>query len=68
MDQTLITRLGDELYEALVACQTVVPLTSRHADITIDDAYKVQQRMIARRLEKGERVVGKKLASRAKPS
>ncbi|MDF1481965.1 2-oxopent-4-enoate hydratase [Extensimonas sp. H3M7-6] len=61
MDQALITQLGDELYEALVACQTVVPLTSRHPDITVDEAYQVQQRMIARRLEKGERVVGKKI-------
>ncbi|MEO8296449.1 MAG: 2-oxopent-4-enoate hydratase [Burkholderiales bacterium] len=61
MDQPLIEALGDELYAALVGCNVVAPLTSRHADITIDDAYRIQQRMLARRLEAGARVVGKKI-------
>jgi 2-oxopent-4-enoate/cis-2-oxohex-4-enoate hydratase len=56
-----ITQLGDELYAALKACQTLEPLTSRHADISIDDAYAIQQRMLKRRLDAGERVVGKKI-------
>ena len=66
MDQQLITQLGDELYEALVAGKTLAPLTSRHAEISIEDAYHIQQRMIARRLEKGERVVGKKIGVTSK--
>ena len=66
MDQQLITQLGDELYEALVAGKTLAPLTSRHPDITIEDAYHIQQRMIARRLEKGERVIGKKIGVTSK--
>lgn len=61
MEKTLITRLGDELYTALTTRQVLEPLTSRHADITIEDAYHIQQRMIARRLEQGEQVVGKKI-------
>ncbi|TWO71285.1 2-oxopent-4-enoate hydratase [Caenimonas sedimenti] len=61
MDQPLIEALGDELYAALRGCSVVEPLTNRHADITIADAYLVQQRMLARRLEAGERVVGKKI-------
>ncbi len=61
MDNALITRLGDELYTALTTREVLDPLTSRHPDITIEDAYHIQQRMLARRLEKGERVVGKKI-------
>jgi 2-oxopent-4-enoate/cis-2-oxohex-4-enoate hydratase len=61
MDAQKITALGDELYEALVARRVVAPLTERNDDITIEDAYRIQQRMIARRIEKGERVVGKKI-------
>lgn len=61
MDKPLIEALGDELYAALRGCSVVEPLTSRHADITVDDAYRIQQRMLARRLETGERVVGKKI-------
>ena len=66
MDATLINQLGDELYNALITRQVIDPLTSRHADITIEDAYRIQQRMIARRLEKGERIIGKKIGVTAK--
>ena len=61
MNPTLIEQLGDELYGALTACQVLDPLSSRHPDITIEDAYAIQQRLIARRLGAGERVVGKKI-------
>ena len=61
MNSTLIEQLGDELYGALTACQVLDPLSSRHPDITIEDAYAIQQRLIARRITAGERVVGKKI-------
>lgn len=61
MDQKLITQLGDELYAALTTRQVIEPLTSRHDSITIEDAYHIQQRMITRRIEKGEKIVGKKI-------
>lgn len=66
MDQALIERLGDELYVALTSREMLSPLTERHPDITIEDAYHVQQRMIARRLEAGARVVGKKIGVTSK--
>ena len=61
MEQAKINELGDELYSALTEYRTITPLTSRGLDISIEDAYHIQQRMIARRIEKGERVVGKKI-------
>ena len=61
MEPQLIEQLGDELYAALTARQPVAPLTERHEGIGIEHAYRIQQRMIARRLEAGERVVGKKI-------
>ena len=61
MNTTLIEQLGDELFEALRACRVIAPLTERHADITIDDAYRIQQRLMARRRAAGERVIGKKI-------
>ena len=66
MDDKLVTSLGDELYDALCQRRTVEPLTARHAGITIEDAYRVQQRLVARRLEAGERVVGKKVGVTSK--
>jgi 2-oxopent-4-enoate/cis-2-oxohex-4-enoate hydratase len=66
MDKNLINQLGDELYNALVSRQAIDPLTSRHDGITIEDAYHIQQRMISRRLDKGERIIGKKIGVTAK--
>jgi 2-oxopent-4-enoate/cis-2-oxohex-4-enoate hydratase len=66
MNTELITTLGDELFDALKGCRTVEPLTTRHPDITIDDAYAVQQRLNARRIQAGETVVGKKIGVTSK--
>jgi 2-oxopent-4-enoate/cis-2-oxohex-4-enoate hydratase len=61
MDQTLITQLGDELYQALITRSVVDPLTARHSELTVEHAYRIQQRMIERRVEAGERIIGKKI-------
>ena len=66
MNTALIEQLGDELYDALKACRVVDPLTSRHAEITVDDAYRIQQRLLSRRLASGERVIGKKIGVTSK--
>ncbi|GAB3366888.1 MULTISPECIES: 2-oxopent-4-enoate hydratase [Giesbergeria] len=66
MTPELIQELGDELFEALQGRKTLAPLTSRHPEITIADAYAVQQRMTARRLSAGERVIGKKIGVTSK--
>jgi 2-oxopent-4-enoate/cis-2-oxohex-4-enoate hydratase len=60
MDKQTIQLLGDELYQALITGQVIEPLTNRYADITINDGYQIQSRLVGRRIEKGARVVGKK--------
>lgn len=66
MTPALIEQLGEELYQALTQRRMLEPLTNRHADITIDDAYAIQQKMLARRLAAGEKVVGKKIGVTSK--
>jgi len=61
LDESLIRRFGDELYEALAAGRTIPNLRDRAEGMTIVDAYQVQAHMIARRLAAGETVVGKKI-------
>ena len=61
MNSELHRKLGDELYDALSQCRVLEPLSTRHPDIGIEDAYAIQQRLMARRLAAGERVVGKKV-------
>lgn len=59
--QDKIQTLGDELYTAMRERAPVDPLTSREPEITIEDAYYISQRMLERRLEDGEQVIGKKI-------
>jgi 2-oxopent-4-enoate/cis-2-oxohex-4-enoate hydratase len=59
----LIDRLGDELHAALTARRTIDPISARHPELTIADAYAVQQRMVSHRLAAGARVVGKKVGA-----
>ena len=61
MNRPSIEQLGDELYAALAECRMVEPLTSRHAELTVEDAYVIQQRLTTRRLAAGEKIVGKKI-------
>ena len=66
METTLIERLGDRLYDALVAREAIAPLSAQHEDLTVRDAYQIQQRFVQRRLDAGETVVGKKIGVTSK--
>jgi len=66
MDKSKIKQYGDELYNALITRTAVDPLTDREAEITIEDAYQIQQRMIQRRLDAGETIIGKKIGVTSK--
>ncbi|GAA4018060.1 2-oxopent-4-enoate hydratase [Actimicrobium antarcticum] len=61
IDEHHITQFGDELFHAYKTATTVSPLTDRMPDMTIEDAYRIQLHMVGRRLEQGERIVGKKI-------
>jgi 2-oxopent-4-enoate/cis-2-oxohex-4-enoate hydratase len=56
---------GDHLYEALRTRTTIAPLTARGALSTID-AYRISQRLLERRQQDGERVIGKKVGVTSK--
>ncbi len=67
MDADRIRSFGDALYEALASRTTIAPLTEQAPGITIQDAYRIQQRMVARRLKAtGETIVGKKIGVTSK--
>jgi 2-oxopent-4-enoate/cis-2-oxohex-4-enoate hydratase len=58
---------SDELYQALRARRTVVPLSTRAPELTIDDAYKISLGFLDKRLADGEKVIGKKIGVTSKP-
>ncbi|MCG8124284.1 MAG: 2-oxopent-4-enoate hydratase, partial [Candidatus Thiodiazotropha taylori] len=63
MNEQRINELGDELYQALSQRQMIDPLTEREPEITIEDAYHVSLRMVNRRVENGESIIGKKIGA-----
>ena len=67
MEQSKIDGFGDQLFDAMTSRTTIAPLTEQAPEITIEDAYKISRRMLARRLDAGEKVVGKKIGVTSKP-
>ena len=56
-----IAASGDALYQAFLDARAIEPLSAANPALTIMDAYRIQQHVIARRLAGGERVIGKKI-------
>jgi 2-oxopent-4-enoate/cis-2-oxohex-4-enoate hydratase len=61
IDEPQLIHYGDELYRALRGASAVPPLSQRSPGLTLEHAYRIQQRLLERRLADGERVVGKKI-------
>jgi 2-keto-4-pentenoate hydratase len=54
-------RLAEHLAQAEIQGRGVSPLTGLHPDLTIEEAYQVQLLTIQKKLETGQKVVGKKI-------
>jgi 2-keto-4-pentenoate hydratase len=59
--------LADELWEADRCAKPVAPLTDRHPELVIEDAYAIQTINIERRVAAGERVIGRKVGLTSLP-
>ena len=66
MNADKIRHYGDALYEALLSRTPIDPITEQETDVSIEDAYQIQLRMIQRRIEAGETIVGKKIGVTSK--
>ena len=67
MNKQKIEQYGEELYQAFVERRPVTPLVSREPEMTIEDAYRVQEAFVAHRLAAGETIVGKKIGATSRP-
>ena len=66
LDAKTIDYHGDALYDALINRSTLPPLRDRVEGLTIVDAYHIAARMVQRRVEAGETIVGKKIGVTSK--
>lgn len=53
MTPAIHKRLGRELHQALNDCTVLAPLSQRHPEITLADAYAIQQQLMKLRLAAG---------------
>ena len=68
MDDNKINQYGDELYDCWLTRRTVAPLRGGEPGVTIGDAYKIPERLVAGRVGAGGTVAvlgGGRTASRA---
>ena len=61
MQPHTIATLGDALYSALRTATPIDPISSQYPDLTVADAYQIQERLMLRRQQDGEQIVGKKI-------
>ena len=64
---SLHRELAEELWEADRTAKPVAPLTDRHPDLDIEDAYAIQTLNVDRRVEAGQRVIGRKIGLTSRP-
>jgi 2-keto-4-pentenoate hydratase len=62
-----VAAMGEALHGARRSGVPIEPLTDSHTDLTMADAYRVQQDLVARLLADGDRVVGYKLGLTSVP-
>ena len=67
MPTELQQRLADELWEADRTAVPIAPLTERHPDLALTDAYAIQTVNIERRVAEGQRIIGRKVGLTSKP-
>ena len=59
--------LATELWEADRTAVPIAPLTERHPELVLADAYAIQTINIERRVAEGQRVIGRKVGLTSKP-
>lgn len=62
----IVVRCADDLFRAEAARRPIAPLTDSHPQLTLEQAYRIQQYNVQRRVRAGERVVGHKIGLTAK--
>jgi 2-keto-4-pentenoate hydratase len=66
-EPTLVATLAGDLARAAADRRPIEPLTDRHPDLAIDDAYAIQTHVTNDRLSAGRRIVGRKIGLTSRP-
>jgi 2-keto-4-pentenoate hydratase len=61
LSDDVVVAIARELTDAAARCRPLPPLSGRHPDMTVADAYAIQEHVARRRIAAGETVIGWKL-------
>lgn len=67
MNTNIRSTIAEELETARVSRISVEPITARYPELTVEDAYAIQQLQTERRLAAGGKLLGKKVGLTSKP-
>jgi len=56
----LIDKGFEHLWKAETEKVTVAPLTEMFSNLTVEEAYQIQLKVIEKKVQQGQRIVGKK--------
>jgi 2-keto-4-pentenoate hydratase len=62
-----LARLANELYDAEFERRSIAPLTDSCPDLTLEEAYEIQQINIERRIAAGDKIIGHKIGLTGRP-
>lgn len=65
-NKELVNELAIELIDAEDNCKTIDRISTRYPDISMEDAYTIQDRVIELKLARGESIIGKKIGLTSK--
>ena len=63
LDKAIIQDIGETLFRCLCERSVIPPLTETYPGINLTDAYQISQVLLAKRVEAGETVIGKKIGA-----
>jgi len=66
LDEKQKEQMAREIMEAQKAQKSITNLTDRFPDVTVDEAYDIQMKLVKERLASGEKIVGRKIGLCAK--
>ncbi|MBV1906130.1 MAG: fumarylacetoacetate hydrolase family protein [Pseudomonadales bacterium] len=66
MNESQLEQISAQLFGAWNDASTITPLTENYPDLSIAEAYKIQELLVASRLNAGSRIIGRKIGVTSK--
>ncbi len=66
VSEEIVQELAERLFTSFESGSAIAPLTEAYPELSIEEAYRIQQALLVHHLKKGRRVVGRKIGATSK--